>query len=508
MSAKKKYIEFKNLKKIKQQHTKKKIILCHGVFDLLHVGHINYFKEAKNLGDILIVSVTSDKFVNKGPGRPAFTIINRIKFLQEINCINYVCVSSFKTAENIILNLKPNFYCKGEDYSSNQIKFDENLKKEITAVKSFGGKFKVIKQPSFSSSKIINDNSYQNLDLKSKKFIEEIRKKYSSSQIHDEVIKISDKKILIIGETIVDNYITTDAVGKSGKEPVMVVKKKKQIKFLGGVGYIANLCSSFAKETKIISFLGEKEEEKNFVIKNLDKKVKSDFLLKKNSPTIIKTRYLDDYRKSKILGVYDLNDDLISKKEENDFSNILKKNIKKYDIIIVADYGHGIITKKIRKIINGSSKKLFLNTQINSFNRGYHTVYKYKKINSLIINESELRYELKDKHSTILNLAKKLKKRILVDNIIVTKGKFGSILVNCKNWSSILCPAFSENTIDTVGAGDTFFALSALCIGSKIDSKLALLIGSLAASFSTNQIGNLSAFNFKILEKQLNHILK
>ena len=508
MSAKKKYIEFKNLKKIKQQNKKKKIILCHGVFDLLHVGHINYFKEAKNLGDILIVSVTSDKFVNKGPGRPAFTIANRIKFLQEINCINYVCVSSFKTAENIILNLKPNFYCKGEDYSSNQIKFDENLKKEITAVKSFGGKFKVIKQPSFSSSKIINDNSYQNLDLKSKKFIEEIRKKYSSNQIHDEVIKISDKKILIVGETIVDNYITTDAVGKSGKEPVMVVKKKKQIKFLGGVGYIANLCSSFAKETKIISFLGEKEEEKKFVITNLDKKVKHDFLLKKNSPTIIKTRYLDDYRKSKILGVYDLNDDLISQKEENNFSNILKKNIKKYDIIVVADYGHGIITKKIRKIINGSSKKLFLNTQINSFNRGYHTVYKYKKINSLIINESELRYELKDKHSTILNLAKKLKKKISVDNIIVTKGKFGSILVNCKNWSSILCPAFSENTIDTVGAGDTFFALSALCIGSKIDSKLALLIGSLAASFSTNQIGNLSAFNFKILDKQLNHILK
>ena len=478
------------------------------MFDLLHVGHINYFKEAKNLGDILIVSVTSDKFVNKGPGRPAFTIANRIKFLQEINCINYVCVSSFKTAENIILNLKPNFYCKGEDYSSNQIKFDENLKKEITAIKSFGGKFKVIKQPSFSSSKIINDNSYQNLDLKSKKFIEETRKKYSSNQIHDEVIKISDKKILIVGETIVDNYITTDAVGKSGKEPVMVVKKKKQIKFLGGVGYIANLCSSFAKETKIISFLGEKEEEKKFVITNLDKKVKHDFLLKKNSPTIIKTRYLDDYRKSKILGVYDINDDLISKKEENNFSNILKKNIKKYDIIVVADYGHGIITKKIRKIINGSSKKLFLNTQINSFNRGYHTVYKYKKINSLIINESELRYELKDKHSTILNLAKKLKKKISVDNIIVTKGKFGSILVNCKNWSSILCPAFSENTIDTVGAGDTFFALSALCIGSKIDSKLALLIGSLAASFSTNQIGNLSAFNFKILDKQLNHILK
>ena len=203
-----------------------------------------------------------------------------------------------------------------------------------------------------------------------------------------------------------------------------------------------------------------------------------------------------------------MNDDTISKKEENNFLNILKTTINKYDIIVVADYGHGIITEKIRKIITGSSKKLFLNTQINSFNRGYHTVYKYKKINSLIINESELRYELKDKHSTILGLAKKLRKKISVDNIIVTKGKWGAFFINCKNWSSILCPAFSENNIDTVGAGDTFFALSALSIGSKIDSKLGLLISSLAASFSINQIGNLSTFNYKILDKQLNHILK
>jgi len=108
----------------------------------------------------------------------------------------------------------------------------------------------------------------------------------------------------------------------------------------------------------------------------------------------------------------------------------------------------------------------------------------------------------------LVTLLKKIKKKISVDNIIVTKGKWGSILINCKDWSHILCPAFSENNIDTVGAGDTFFALSSLSIGSKIDRKLGLLISSLAASFSTNQIGNLSTFNYKILEKQLNHILK
>ena len=507
MSFRNKILDEASLKKLKSVFKKKKIVLCHGVFDLLHIGHINYFHGAKRFGDILVVSVTHDNYVNKGPGRPAFKIQNRVKFLKEINCINYIYVSQSPTSEKIIKNLKPDYYCKGSDYSGSQIiKKDFNL--EIQALKSINGKFKIVNEDAYSSSTFINQNQLQNFNPECKKFISLIRDKLNSKHVLENLNKMKNKRVLIIGETIIDNYITTEAIGKSGKEPVMVVKQKKEIKFLGGVGYIANLCSSFVKETKIISFLGEKNEEKNFILKNLDKKIKYNFLSKKQSPTIVKTRYLDDYRKSKLLGVYDLNDDTISKQEEKFFLNIIKDNIKKYDIIIVADYGHGIITKEIRKIITKNSKKLFLNTQINSFNRGVHTVYNYKKINSLIINDSELRYELKDKNSNVLDLAKNLKKKILVDNLIITKGKWGSILINCKNWSSILCPAFSDNNIDTVGAGDTFFALSSLSIGSKLDSSLGLLISSLAASYSTNQIGNLSTFNYKILKKQLNHILK
>ena len=128
---KKKIIDFSDVEKILKpiKRKGKKIVCCHGVFDLLHVGHINYFKSSKVYGDILVVSVTSDKFVNKGPGRPAFSINNRLKFLQEIECIDYVHISNDLTAEKAIKNLKPNFYCKGNDYSKNQIKDDENLKK-------------------------------------------------------------------------------------------------------------------------------------------------------------------------------------------------------------------------------------------------------------------------------------------------------------------------------------------------------------------------------------------
>jgi rfaE bifunctional protein kinase chain/domain/rfaE bifunctional protein nucleotidyltransferase chain/domain len=508
MPIKSKILDLKKLKKIRTKFLRKKIILCHGVFDLLHVGHINYFKSAKKYGNILVVSVTADKFVNKGPGRPVFSINDRLKFLQEIECIDYVYVSNDSTAEKVIKNLKPNFYCKGNDYSKNQIKDDKNLKKEINALKVVKGKFKIIKEISFSSSQFINENSLQNFSQECKNYINSIRKKFNLNQIMQNFNTIKKKKVLIIGETMIDRYITTEAIGKSGKDAMIVLKPKKEIKFLGGAAYIANLCSTFVKDIKIMSFLGKENAGKKFVLENLNKNIKHNFLLKKNSPTITKLRYLDVFKKTKIIGVYDLNDDLISKAEEKNFYNLLKKNIDKFDIIIVADYGHGIITEKIRKLILTRNNKVFLNTQINSFNRGYHTVFKYKKINTLVINVSELRYELRDKHSKIPELAKILSKKISVKNIIVTRGKEGSVLVSRKNNLALSCPAFDQNIVDTVGAGDTFFAICSLAMGSKIDSKISMMMGAISAGFSVDQIGNKLYYNFQTCKKHLTHIFK
>jgi len=266
MPIKSKILDLKKLKKIRIKFLRKKIVLCHGVFDLLHVGHINYFKSAKKYGNILVVSVTADKFVNKGPGRPVFSINDRLKFLQEIECIDYVYISNDPTAEKAIKNLKPNFYCKGNDYSKNQIKDDKNLKKEINALKVIKGKFKIIKEISFSSSQFINENSLQNFSQECKNYINSIRKKFNLNQIMQNFNAIKKKKVLIIGETMIDRYITTEAIGKSGKDAMIVLKPKTEIKFLGGAAYIANLCSTFVKDIKIMSFLGKKNAGKKFIL--------------------------------------------------------------------------------------------------------------------------------------------------------------------------------------------------------------------------------------------------
>ena len=108
----------------------------------------------------------------------------------------------------------------------------------------------------------------------------------------------------------------------------------------------------------------------------------------------------------------------------------------------------------------------------------------------------------------IENLVKNLSKKISAKNIVVTSGMGGATLVNCKNNSAIFCPAFNQNTIDTVGAGDTFFSICALSIGTKIDNKIVMLLASISASFSINQLGKKFFFNNKNLRKHLTHIFQ
>ena len=109
----------------------KKIILCHGVFDLIHVGHIKHFKEAKKNGKFLIVSITSDKFVNKGSGRPIFNQNLRAEFLSSISIVDAVVINNNLTSEKIISQLKPDIYFKGPDYKNNQADKSRNIYKEI-----------------------------------------------------------------------------------------------------------------------------------------------------------------------------------------------------------------------------------------------------------------------------------------------------------------------------------------------------------------------------------------
>ena len=507
----KKIVQPANLAKIIERNKKNKLVtvMCHGAFDVLHYGHINHFIEAKNNGDILVVSVTSDKFINKGPNRPFFSEEIRMKTLASLDVVDYVVLSNSDVSISIIKTIKPDIYCKGPDYVNHKDDISGNIKKEINEIKRVGGKIAYTKGKTYSSTKLINTFS-DHFNSNQKKFINIIKSKHTSYYINKMIEKISNLNVLCIGETIIDEYVFCKAIGKSGKEPVLVLQEMSREKYLGGVCMIANNISEFVKKNDILSVIGDKETHLDFIKSNLQKSIKFNFLNKKNSPTIIKRRFIDYIDKKKLLGVYDLNDNNFDKTQNKLFINLLKKLHKKFDAFIVVDYGHGIINSTTANFISNLKKFTSVNTQINSFNIGFQKIDKYKKIDLLIINEGELRHDLRDNISSIDKLVKKVDKIVKFKKFVVTCGSLGSYLYskNGSKISKIFCPAFASRVVDKIGSGDAMLSMMSISLSAGLSDELSLFIGSLAAAKSVENIGNSYTFKKVDLLKSVNHILK
>ena len=484
----------------------KKIVQCHGVFDLLHVGHIKHFKEAKTFGDILVVSITPDEFINKGPGRPAFSTSLRLEALSELESVDYVVANKWPTAKEIIKAIKPDVYCKGPDYKNHSDDLTGKITEEESAVNSIGGKIMYTDDITFSSSSLLN--KYGNIYSKEQElFIRNISGKNSFDEIQKKIEDISKLKVLVIGETIIDQYVFCEALGKSGKEPVLVLRDLETQEYLGGSLAIARHLSSFCENVSVLSFLGKDNEYKDFIEQNMEANINLNFLNKSDSPTIIKRRFVDYVDRKKVLGVYSMNDEMLIESEENKFIESFNKLSKEHDLIIISDYGHGVISPKIADHISNSDKFVSLNAQVNASNVGTHNIRKYHNINCLIINESELRHELRNRDGNVEEIAATLKDMINSKFIAVTRGKNGAFLIN-GDMLPENSPGFASQVIDKIGSGDALLALLSVCLFSNLDEKLSLFIGSLAAAQSVETIGNSVPVSKIKLLKTISHLLK
>ncbi|MCK4967214.1 adenylyltransferase/cytidyltransferase family protein, partial [bacterium] len=186
------------LTKYLQTHRKnrKKIVHCHGVFDLLHPGHIKYFESAKKKGDILVVTITKDEFVNKGPGRPIFNQELRAESIAAIECVDAVCISNWPTAVEMIKIVKPNLYVKGGDYTDKKSDLTGKIYEEEEAVKSVGGMLHFTDDITFSSSSLIN-TYFTPYPEEAKDFFSNFKNKYSTQRIIDYLKDLQDIKVLV-----------------------------------------------------------------------------------------------------------------------------------------------------------------------------------------------------------------------------------------------------------------------------------------------------------------------
>jgi len=133
----------------------KKVVLCHGCFDLMHPGHIKYLQAAKKMGDALIVTLTPDQFVDKGPGRPVFNQQLRAESLAALECVDLVAINKWSTAVNTLRLLKPDIYVKGQEFE-NLEDASGKIQKEVEVLNQIGGEIRFTHEIVFSSSELIN----------------------------------------------------------------------------------------------------------------------------------------------------------------------------------------------------------------------------------------------------------------------------------------------------------------------------------------------------------------
>lgn len=152
-----KILEIENLAK-KLQNLKsrgKKIVHCHGCFDLMHIGHIKYFQTAKKMGDILVVTVTPDIYVDKGPDRPVFNQNLRAESIAALECVDYVAINKWPTAEETLRLLRPHIYVKGQEFEGLEDKTGK-IQKEYEVLREIGVEMRFTHDIVFSSTKLFN----------------------------------------------------------------------------------------------------------------------------------------------------------------------------------------------------------------------------------------------------------------------------------------------------------------------------------------------------------------
>lgn len=487
----------------------KKIVLCHGVFDLIHPGHIRHFMSAKKYGDILVVSITADKYVKKGPGRPVFNQSLRSEVLSSIEVIDYVTIVSSFSAIEVIERIKPDYYVKGPDYKKRKenIQIPRKLESEEEAIRKNGGKLIYTEDNViFSSTKLINDH----LDIypaKTKKYLESLRNTYGADYILDKLAFLKDTKIMVIGDAIIDQYHYCFPTGKSSKEPIIVHQYISDESFAGGVLATANHLSALSQHIHLVTLLGKKRSFETFIKRHIKQNIKTKFFYRRDANTIIKRRYLDAFTRQKLFQISYLKDEFIDKKLENEILLYLRKEIEKYDLVVVNDFGHGLMTDKIIRFISSKAKYLALNVQANSANYGFNVITKYPRAHYVCIDDLEMRLATHDKYGEVQELIRKVYKKLRCDFMIVTKGPHGSIGYS-ENLGFTLAPALTERIVDRVGAGDALFAITSPLVYAKIERDLVPFIGNVAGALQIQTVGNKTPIELNDIVRFITRLLK
>lgn len=485
----------------------KKIAHAHGTFDLLHMGHVRHLEHARREGDVLFVTVTADEHVHKGPGRPVFTEQLRAEMLAALEYVSWVGVSHTPSAEAVIHAIKPDAYVKGSDYVDADQDVTGKIVDERLAVEEHGGRIVFTDDITFSSSELINRH-VDVFEPEVREYLDRIRQTVGLQKLLKLIDSIKDMRILIIGDTILDEYQYVSPSGQPSKENIMSTRHQDMELFAGGVVAAANHVASFCRQVDIITCLGKSDPRENFIKSQSHENVNLIPVYRPNAPTTRKVRFVDNSYLRKLFEVQFIEDSPLPSTARDDLHAKIAELAPQYDVVMAADFGHGLIDGKTVDLICEKAPYLAVNAQTNSANRGYNLITKYPRADYLCIDAPEARLAVGDRFSDLAVIAQEvLPKRIDCRRMILTHGRHGCVAYDAGAPVTQI-PALTRRVVDTMGAGDAFFSITAPLAKVGTDIATIGLIGNIAGAIKVGIVGHRDSVSKVSVVKALTALLK
>ena len=472
----------KVVNEIKEKYKlEKKIVFVSGNFNIIHPGHLRLLRFASKLGDLLVVGVCNKTSVG------ALIKENlRLEGIQSIGFVDFAFVFDCEL-EKLILELKPNIIVKGAEYKN-------RVNPEKSVLDSYGGEliFSSAKT-TFSSLDLLKNeaqNIFNNYIEYPKEFL--LRHKIISSKLISKIHDWQKLNVVVIGDLIIDEYITCEAIGMSQEDATIVVSPIDSKMYMGGAGIVSSHASKLGANVKYISVSGSDSTiafaKKKFKEYNLDAHIFED----ENRTTSLKQRYRTANKtllKVSSLSQHDISDEMVEK-----IINHLISIIDSTDLVVLSDFNYGCLPQNlVNQIIQICLEKKIMMVADSQSSSQFGDISRFKLMELLTPTERESRLAISDFDSGLVVLSQKLLKKSKAKNIVTTLGEEGILIHTSKKneqYFTDRIPALNSSPKDVAGAGDSFLIVCAMSLAIGCNIWESSYLASLAAAKQVSRIGN------------------
>lgn len=469
-----KIVAFDELPRLRERYFNKKIIHCHGAFDLVHMGHLIHFEEAKALGDILVVTLTADRHITKKRG-VTFSEDYRARQVAALEIVDYVAIVNEPTALSAIDALHPDVYVKGPEYADLMLDKSRSIFHEMRVLETYGGRIHFTSGETFSSTKLSHfflaapEAAQRNPLLQNDRirFRDVSALGFKLEQLKEFLARACTLRVCVIGETIIDEWVDVSLTNLSTQSRCVAGLETGRVRQIGGVGIIGLHLANFVKDVHCVT---------NGLTGNLPPNLRVTNL---TPGELVETRFVDQDSGHPVF-----------KSKSRDLSNLRYDGLPEfdeYDLVLIADYGHGLLEAKSLndKIAGRRTAAVAAMAQVNSSNYGYNLPIKYVGADYYSLNRTEAELCLHERDLPLAELLERSAALLRSRAVAVTDGAHG---VGVKiGRDAFQLPSLSVSAVDTIGCGDAHFALSSVAVRLNLPVNLVALVGSIGAAAMTQR---------------------